>query len=1126
MDYVSSFDVVCLFETFLNSPFSPPERWSKFCPFSCPAVKLSRHGRSSGGVVVLIRKEFRDFVSRVDVSCDHVVVLKFAKSFFSTDCDVFLVACYVPPVNSPYYNNSLHKCHTHEIEQCLASVLEQYGDALFLLCGDFNGRTANLQPNPDVFQTDSEQLLHYSTDRFISNRQSEDTVVNPFGRHLLDVCACFELLILNGFCNPEMSKQYSCVSSSGTSVNDYFIVSPELISLCTDLKVNERIESIHMPLSLTLTVSRLQSSDTNILPDHRRSNSLTKMMWHPEKAHIITEMCSSSDFQNCIALANVQVEESVDLALQTFTGAIKKAAACTLKNIRPHDGYHSDRHTHPWYDQECRTSKKITRKALRNFNKMKTKENRTIYVKERKRHKKLLRSKEKEYKENIVDKLINNCNNSEAFWKEMKKHKRKVKVQNNITKDTWFRHFSSVLNENAEHKEEDILFTEDNSENMFHCLNVAITETEIRESLKHAKCGKAAGPDGIINEVLKVAEPSIVPFLTNYFNVIFSKGIFPDEWAKSIIFPLHKKGDLNNPDNYRGITLISCVSKLYTHILNKRLTDWAEANNIISDTQAGFRKNYSTLDHIFTVYALVQKQFSLNRKVYVSFVDFRKAFDTVKRHVLWNILLNIGVCGKMLSALQSMYKSVKCCVLDKMTCTDYFECMQGLKQGCLASPTLFSFLINELASYVISHGKHGFQFRPGAVELFLLMFADDIALFSSTPSGLQTQLNNLYTVATSLGLSVNVNKTKIVVFRKGGHLSKYERWTYGSQQVEVVNMYKYLGINFSTRLSLKLSVEDIVIKAKKCVVDIFKTLWKINCTSQKIFFKLFDAQVVPILMYASEIWGVNEIDEIEKVHLFACKRLLNVGLRTPNQMVYGELGRFPLFVLSSTRCISFWLRLCSLPDNRYSKIAYLMLKDLDEKGKETWATRIKMLLYTNGFGHVWLSQGVGNKTVFLKEFKQRLSDCAKQNWSSKLTDSDRFTIYCSFKSSLEREKYFDVVTSHYIRNMYTKFRLNISDLNCNKYRYQIQFSDLKACHYCPEAQENEMHFLFSCPLYNDLRTKYFSGFDLNYYKSRQLSILNVENITSIVSIAKFVFYAFKLRAAKLELCHPTCICGE
>lgn len=1129
LDYVSSFDVVCLCETFLNSKFSPPEKWSNFFPFCCPAAKLSHHGRSSGGVVVLVRNEYYDFVSRVDVSCDQVIVLKFDKSLFNTDCDVFFVACYVPPSDSPAYNDSSHKCLIHDIEQCLASVLEKYGDALFLLCGDFNGRTANLQANPEVFQPDSDQLSRHSTEMFKTSRQSDDVVVNPFGRLLLDLCACFELLILNGFLKPGISKQFTFVSSRGASVNDYFIASTDMVSLCTDVKVDERIESVHMPL--VLSVKRIHSkidSDSRPTDDSCQPCTFSKMKWHAEKAHAFTEMISSSAFQDSIALANAQIELSLDDALETFTGAIKGAATCMTHKVRTHNNNSSfpHKHSHPWYDQECRTSKKNARKALRSFNKSKTNENRALYVEERKRHKKLLRTKEKEFKGNIVDKLINTCNNSEEFWKEIKKHNRKFKVKNNITKEEWFHHFSSVLNESVEENEGDVNSTEDtDSDNTFQCLNVDITEDEVKESLKHARCGKAAGPDGIINEVLKAAQSSIVLFLTKYFNAIFSKGVFPSEWTKATIFPLHKKGDLNNPDNYRGIALLSCVSKLYTHILNKRLTDWAAANDIISDAQAGFRKSYSTIDHIFTVYALVQKHFLSNRKVYVSFVDFRKAFDTVKRHVLWNILSDIGVGGKMLSALQSMYKSVRFCVMDSMTCTDYFECMQGLKQGCLASPTLFSFLINELASYIICHGKHGFQFIPGAVELFLLMFADDIALFSSTPNGLQTQLDNLYSVATRLGLSVNVNKTKIIVFRKGGHLSKHEKWTCGSQQIEVVNMYKYLGFNFSTRLSLKMSVEDIVTKAKKCVIHIFRTLWKIKCTSPTIFFKLFDAQVVPILLYASEIWGTNENDEIEKVHLFACKRLLNVGIRTPNQMVYGELGRFPLFVLASTRCVSFWLRLCELPENRYSKMAYNMLRGLDERGKETWATKIKMLLCTNGFGHVWISQGVGNRKAFLSEFKQRMCDCAKQNWSSKLSDSERYNLYCSFKSSLEREQYFDIVTSHYVRNMYTKFRLNVSDLNCNKYRYKLHSPELKTCHFCPESQEDEMHFLFFCPLYTNLRTKYFSSFDLQYYRSRQLSMLSKTNILSIVNIAKFIFYAFKLRAANLERCYPTCKCG-
>ena len=122
---------------------------------------------------------------------------------------------------------------------------------------------------------------------------------------------------------------------------------------------------------------------------------------------------------------------------------------------------------------------------------------------------------------------------------------------------------------------------------------------------------------------------------------------YPSEWAKAIIQPIHKKGDTTNPDNYRGISLLSCVSKLYTSVINSSLTQWAEDNDVLSEAQAGFRKDYSTVDHIFTLHAMVSKHLKKNKKLYVAFVDFRKAFDTVKRNVLWNVLLQLGIGGNM-----------------------------------------------------------------------------------------------------------------------------------------------------------------------------------------------------------------------------------------------------------------------------------------------------------------------------------------------------------------------------------------------------------------------------------------------------------------------------------------------
>ena len=166
-----------------------------------------------------------------------------------------------------------------------------------------------------------------------------------------------------------------------------------------------------------------------------------------------------------------------------------------------------------------------------------------------------------------------------------------------------------------------------------------------------------------------------------------------------------------------------------------------------------------------------------------------------------------------------MYSSVLSCVRCNPRNTNYFNCMQGLKQGCVVSPVLFSFLIDEL-----ERGKHGIQLLPRETELFLLMFADDIALLSSTPVGLQNQLKVLYEVANRLGLLLNLEKTKIVVFRNGGYLARAERWYYGGELVSVASSYKYLGLKFTTKVCLNRISEDSVVRAKHEIVEIFSVV--------------------------------------------------------------------------------------------------------------------------------------------------------------------------------------------------------------------------------------------------------------------------------------------------------------
>ena len=192
-----------------------------------------------------------------------------------------------------------------------------------------------------------------------------------------------------------------------------------------------------------------------------------------------------------------------------------------------------------------------------------------------------------------------------------------------------------------------------------------------------------------------------------------------------------------------------------------------------------------------------------------------------------------GIQGKMQYAPEYVcyIASIKACVrCSGNKLKDYFECFQGLKQGCLCSPVLFTCFINELVNDITRDGSHRSQLFPNQIEIFLMLFADDLALLSSPVIGLQNQLNLLYESSRRLGLKVNTDKIKIIVFHKGGHLTSRESWYLREQKLEVVCKYKYLGLNFFTLLSFNIGTEDFVSQAKKkATIEILKALRTNGC---------------------------------------------------------------------------------------------------------------------------------------------------------------------------------------------------------------------------------------------------------------------------------------------------------
>ena len=151
-----------------------------------------------------------------------------------------------------------------------------------------------------------------------------------------------------------------------------------------------------------------------------------------------------------------------------------------------------------------------------------------------------------------------------------------------------------------------------------------------------------------------------LPIICNLFNKIYNDGQFPDQWCESIIVPIYKKGDHTSPGNYRGISLLNVLGKVYTSIINRRLTFFANIFDKIKEPQAGFREGYSTIDNAYILQGLIDKQLSKKGgKMFVAYVDFLKAFDLVSRPKLFEILSLNGVYGKLYKSLTAMYTKVR-----------------------------------------------------------------------------------------------------------------------------------------------------------------------------------------------------------------------------------------------------------------------------------------------------------------------------------------------------------------------------------------------------------------------------------------------------------------------------------
>ena len=288
------------------------------------------------------------------------------------------------------------------------------------------------------------------------------------------------------------------------------------------------------------------------------------------------------------------------------------------------------------------------------------------------------------------------------FWKTIKKKftNSKSVQSDSLTVDDLFHHFKSIYGIESDPLREQPLDAPPTETQANTDLDVEISENELKYALFSQKNNQSTGTDLLCAELFKSSFDIIKPFLLKLYNRLLINGEYPRLWGEGIIVPIFEGGNPDESGNYRGITLINTMGKIYSQILLNRLTKSAETEEKLLDSQFGFQKGKSTVDCIFAFSSIIAKTLSLGEKLYCVFIDYEKAFDKINRSFLWQKLLVENVSSKFVSALRSMYTVVKSCVRDRSSTSSFFNSYNGLKQGDPSSPLLFMLFIYDIVQNI------------------------------------------------------------------------------------------------------------------------------------------------------------------------------------------------------------------------------------------------------------------------------------------------------------------------------------------------------------------------------------------------------------------------------------------
>ncbi len=414
---------------------------------------------------------------------------------------------------------------------------------------------------------------------------------------------------------------------------------------------------------------------------------------------------------------------------------------------------------------------------------------------------------------------------------------------------------------------------------------------EYQKAKNAIKEGKSFGEDGVPPEVIKRC--NLDEIILDFCNQALLNNRKPDQWSILNLIPVPKSGDLSNTANYRGISLSSIVAKTYNRMLLNRIRP--HLDDKLRPNQCGFREHRSTVSQILALRRLIEGIQDKNLSAVMTFIDFKKAFDTIHRGKMIKILTAYGIPDTIVKAIDDTYHNTKAKVITPDGDTDEFRIFGGVLQGDTLAPYLFIIVLDYCLRTAIEGREEqlGFTINPrrsrrvGPLMITDLDFADDIALVSDTVLKAQELLERVESAALRVGLHMNAKKTKCMVFNQQQEVALK---TSTGTTLEVVENFKYLGSWMQS------SMQDINTRKAQAwhASNKLTKIWKSNLPrATKV--NIFQATVESILLYGSETWTVTT--KVRKILDGCYTRLLRSALdvgwqsHTSNKELYGDLPR-------------------------------------------------------------------------------------------------------------------------------------------------------------------------------------------------------------------------------------------